>query len=109
MFDAIRELRTTFNTALPSAYKYGELHRDYMVHRPFSFSNVLKKIFEWEGVGFGNMNTPNVAWMNKFHEKDYRTNHRANLRVIMSYGEDSEWIIDGGTSEKFYSSNSIFI
>ena len=44
------------------------------------------------------MNTINVAVMNKFHEKDYRTNHRANLRLIMSYYEDSEWIIDGGAS-----------
>ena len=44
------------------------------------------------------MNTVNVAVMNKFHEKDYRTNHRANLRLIMSYYEDSEWIIDGGAS-----------
>lgn len=35
------------------------------------------------------MNTPNVAHMNKFQEKDYRTNHRANLRLIISYAEDS--------------------
>lgn len=55
------------------------------------------------------MNTPNVGSMYKIHMKDYRTNHRANLRLIMSYYEDSEWIIDGGTSEKFYSSTFFVI
>ena len=39
------------------------------------------------------------------HPKVYRTNHRSNLRLIMSYYEDSLWIIDGGASEKFYSRN----
>ena len=47
--------------------------------------------------------------MYKINQKDYRTNHRANLRLIMSYHEDSEWIIDAGTSEKFYSSIFILI
>ncbi len=60
-----------------------------MIHRPFSFVESLKRFFEREGPGFGNWNTPNVGYMNKFHEKDYRTNHRANIRLIMSYFEDS--------------------
>ena len=76
-----------------------------MVHRPFSNVQLIKKWFESDATGWGNMNTPNVAAMYKFHEKDYRTNHRANLRLIMSYYEDSLWIIDGGASEKFYSRN----
>lgn len=55
-----------------------------MVHRPFS-NSPLKPLFEHENPGFGNMNTPNVGVMYKFHLKDYRTNHRANLRLIVSY------------------------
>ena len=78
-----------------------------MVHRPFSNSPLIKSWFEYETAGFGNQNTPNVAAMYRFHDKDYRTNHRANIRLIMSHHEDSEWIVDGGTSEKFYSCNLI--
>ena len=44
------------------------------------------------------MNTPNVGIMSKFESKDYRTDHRANIRTIISYHEPSEWIVDGGTS-----------
>ena len=69
-----------------------------MKHRPFSESDLLKGLFEKYRDGFGTMNTPNVAVMSKFDEKDYRADHRANIRVIMSYHEGSEWIIDGGTS-----------
>ena len=56
-----------------------------MIHRPFSFVQPIRHLFENEAAGWGNLNTINVGTMYRFHIKDYRTNHRANLRVIMSY------------------------
>ncbi len=35
---------------------------------------------------------------------NFETAHHANLRFIASFHEDSEWIIDGGTSEHVFSS-----
>lgn len=60
-----------------------------MKHRPFSESKILKGLFERYRDGFGNMHTPNVAVMSKLEEKDYRTDHRANIRTIISYHEGS--------------------
>ena len=59
--------------------------------------------------GWGNFNTPNVGIMKKIKEEDYGTYHRANVRTILSYHEESEWIVDGGTSEKAFSSMNYLI
>lgn len=91
-------MREHFDSFNPQHFLYGKMHKDLMIHRPFSFVPFLRPFVEHETDGFGNMNTVNVGFMNKFHDKDYRTNHRANLRLIMSYYEDSEWVIDGGSS-----------
>lgn len=103
MFDALSELRAFFESDNPSDFRYGVLHKDYMLHRPFSFFKPLQPFVEHLGEGWGNMNTPNVAHMYKLGQKDYRTFHRANIRMILSYYEDSLWIVDGGTSEKWWS------
>ena len=84
------------------------MHKDLMIHRPFSQSDLLKGFFEGVNPGWGNWHTPNVAKMNRFHSRDFTTNHRANIRTIISYFEDSEWIVDGGTSEKFFSSKYFY-
>ena len=101
--NTLKILQNYFGTSDHSKYIYGQFHKDQMVHRPFSQSP-LKVIFERESPGWGNMNTPNVAKMNKLHNNDYRTYHKANIRIIQSYFEESEWIVDGGISEKFFSS-----
>ena len=69
-----------------------------IVHRPYGQVPILKNIYEKINPGWGNWNTPNVAKMNKYHSEDYATYHRANIRTIVSYYEESEWIIDTGIS-----------
>lgn len=82
-------MKDFFKTSDKSKYIYSKFHKDMMVHRPFSQSNFLKPFFERVNPGWGNWNTPNVAKLNKFHDEDYGTYHRANIRTIMSYFEDS--------------------
>lgn len=58
---------------------------DIIIHRPFSGSDVLRPFYQKRFGGRGNMNTVNVAKMNKLSNGDFSTNHRANVRTIFSY------------------------
>ena len=100
-----KEMEALFGSRDVSTFTYGKLHRDAMVHRPFSQVKPLAAFFARESDGWGTQNTPNVGVMTKLHEKDFTSTHRANIRTIISYFEDSEWIIDGGNSEQAYISN----
>ena len=98
MDNTMIKLKEYFKTDDKSKYIYGDFHKDMMVHRPFSESNFLKPLFEQVNKGRGNSNTPNLGFMKKFHDEDFSTYIRANIRTVISYYEESEWIVDGGTS-----------
>jgi hypothetical protein len=42
-----------------------------MIHRPFSFVKLFRPFVENLLPGFGNMNTVNVGFINRFHSKNY--------------------------------------
>lgn len=73
-----------------------------MQHRPFGFSAVLARLYSRKVPGRGNIHTVNVGKMNRISQGMFETNHRANIRTIMSFHEDSFVITDGGSSERFY-------
>ena len=70
-------------------FRYGQFHKDRMVHRPFSQVKALAPFFERTNEGWGTQNTPNVGFMSKLHFGNLATDHRANIRYIVSFHEDS--------------------
>ena len=79
-------------------WRWGDFHRDIMAHIPLGWHPLLKKIFNREAKGWGNLHTPNVAKCDRIESEDYSTSHRANLRHIFDFGGSSWWIIDGGVN-----------
>lgn len=100
---AKRELEEFFMSKTVSSWSWGKLHLDFMEHRPFS-RTPLARLFEKNAPGRGNENTPNVALMRKLPFGDWRCNHRAGIRMVLTYEEGkSEWVIDSGSSETVFS------
>lgn len=92
-----------FSSNATAAWSWGKFHRDAMHHLPFTKSP-LSFLYDRAFDGFGNMHTLNVGKMNQVGLGNFETSHRANYRAIYSFREDSYWIIDSGSSEKFFSS-----
>lgn len=65
MQESLEDLEQYFRTNETADYTYGKFHQDWMKHRPFSESSLLKTLFEKVSDGWGNQNTPNVAVMGK--------------------------------------------
>lgn len=104
--ETITQLQEFFMSNEKSSWVWGKLHQDFMEHRPFS-RTPFARLFEKTAPGVGNENTPNVAVMRKLPYGDWRGNHRAGIRMVLTYEEGkSEWIIDSGSSEAIFSRNT---
>jgi hypothetical protein len=69
-------------------WTWEKYHDDVIIHRPFSGSDVLKPFYEKRFGGRGNLNTVNVARMNKISYGDFTVTNRANIRMIWTYASD---------------------
>ena len=74
-----------FSSANSKDWIWEKFHDDVIVHRPFSNSDVLKTFYEKRFPARGNINTINVAKMNKISYGDFNVYHRANIRQIFSH------------------------
>lgn len=85
-------------------WQYGNLHRKYYEHVPFTKNRFLRFFYDRSYPSSGNRRTVQVSFSNVTADT-FTSKYSAGIRVVFtsSESEPSQWVIDTGISENIFS------